>query len=336
METQQASAKATAGSGSGASPEATAMAAALLKEARPVAIRELDASAPAAAAESTEAKGSDDAKALGDDGSAADAATKSDAPSDETAPPVPPKPDKLASKFAALARRERQLVERERSATEKLKSVEAYERAKKSAADDPGAALESLGLTYEALTDWVLSDKKPARDPEVKTLTEKLEKLEKDAQDKEAALARANEERAVEDFKRGQVEAVKSAGDKYELVNQMGRHDLVFDVTQEYFKANGKVPAHDEAAQLVEDYLLSEITKYKGVKKLAALFGSLDASTSKAPAKTTDPKTPDSGSKTTKTLTNTLSDAAPSPDDDPDTLSDAESKRRAARLIRWV
>ncbi len=292
----------------------------VVDEANAVALKDLDGSPVSTESTPVEA-------------AAPDADEAADAAALETAPAA--KPDKLASKFAALARRERALVDREKSINEQLKGLDAWERAKKEASDDPGAALESLGLTYEKVTDWILADR-PKKDPTVKNLEERLATVEKREAEAKAQAEQLAKQAHIDNFKRDQIDAVKSAGDKYELVNQLGRHDLVFEVTQEYIQTHKRIPSHDEAAQMVEDYLLSEVTKFKGVKKLAALFGSQDASTIKAPAKS-DPNTPDSGSKNQpKTLTNTLSDAAPEPGDDPDKLSDEESKARAARLIRFI
>ena len=244
--------------------------------------------------------------------------------------------DKLAPKFAALARREKEIVEKEKAAAEREKKFQDYERRIKEAEDDPLAALEALGLTYDKLTDHILSGKKNNPDSKaIKELQKKLEDSEKRALEREQTAKQQEEQRILANFKNSQREHIKNAGETYELVNALGRHEDVFEVAQEYYKTHGKVLSHDEAAKLVEDYLEKEIAPFKNVKKLSRLFVPETNGTPQAPAK---PGTkPESVSKTQqpKTLSNALSQVATEPEAT-GPLSKEESLRRAAKLIRFV
>jgi hypothetical protein len=139
---------------------------------------------------------------------------------------------------------------------------------------------------------------------------------------KEEREAEARMEAAVSGYKQELSTFVEQNAEKYELVAANNATDLMFEVADEFFKATGKVPSHEEVAQAVEEHLEEQIAEIAKLKKVQTKFGTLSAPKTEAKTKETAP-----------TLSNTL--AAEVPKSGTKLLTDDESKREAAKLIRW-
>lgn len=205
----------------------------------------------------------------------------------------------MAARFAALAKRDKELTLREKAAKEAVaakeaaleaKAAELAERATKLGSLDellalakskPTEFLQRTGLTYAQLTDAVLNEgQPPTADDRVAKLEAELAadraaraaEVEKAKADAEAS-AKAAHERAIENFKVHIGEFVKTNAETYELVAAEEATDLVFDVVEAYFQEHKQVLPVEQAAAKVEAYLEAEARKkYAGSKKLAGLF----------------------------------------------------------------
>jgi hypothetical protein len=183
--------------------------------------------------------------------------------------PEEKKPEPLAKAFAELSKREAKFQQQTKQREAEFKQRE-MELAEKQAAvqnllDDPLAYLEKLGVTYDTLTEQLLNNKKPPADlkhrSEMKKQSDALEALKKDIADKEAARAAAETGARVQQFKAQLVADVTSAGEKYELVNALGEHDMVFDLIDAYAVKHGKILPTEEAAAQVEAHLEERLAK---------------------------------------------------------------------------
>lgn len=198
------------------------------------------------------------------------------------APQVPqePKDEYISPRFAMLAKEEKRLQEERKRLAEERKNPDfqdylEFKKLKAQAKADPLTALEKLGLSYDEITEYVISGKH-TKDPSVRALEEKLEKLEKEAREKEENAKKALEEAQLNNFKESIKAKCLEKADDYELVNIWGAHNLVYSVIQEHYDKTEEVLPIEEAAKKVEAYLEKESEKYQGSKKLRKLFGAPD------------------------------------------------------------
>lgn len=179
-----------------------------------------------------------------------------------------PAPTKVDPKFSALARKEAQLYrEREELKAQKAaleqahRQVVAFEEARQVARRDPLAALEALGITYDALTEHVLNGGKPTPNAEVAAVREELAQLRAE---QEAARARAEElasarlaeenQAVIEEARQAAVAFTEANVDRYELTAANNGASLVPQVREQHFARTGKLLTIEQAADLVEKH----------------------------------------------------------------------------------
>lgn len=232
---------------------------------------------------------------------------------------------KFASKFAALSKKERDLLKKSQEIKAKESQLQEWERLKGNAKTDVDATLKALGLDYDTVTEFYLNGGAPKKESDVEVIKKKLTEIEQrdEQRKKEAEQAKLQEQLA--NFQNEQVGFVKKHAEKYELINVFDAHDLVFQVTQEYYESKGTVPTHEEAANLVEKYLEQTLEKLPQVKKAQRYF---------APKTEPEKQNQDKPVQKTQTLTNNLAQNVPAPDGKRP-LTREESIERAARMIRF-
>lgn len=253
---------------------------------------------------------------------------KTDKPVESTEPKVeaPKQDDKFSSKFAALSRKEKMLLDKERqlkTMEDKFKNYEAIEKRVKS---NPLEFLKEYGFTYSDLTNFVLNDGKPTPDLEVKSVREEMAALKKELEERETKKQQEHLETTLKAFKADIGKYVKSDVDKYELLNlSQDPVELVYSIIEEHFKSTETVLTTQEAADAAEKYLEDEAKKYLGVKK----FQQKQETTVAKPAAEKTMST---------TLSNSMDSKSPStPDElDPnDPLFMEKSRERAAKLLKF-
>lgn len=183
----------------------------------------------------------------------------------------------LSKQFAALARKEKAILDRERKAAELEKRFGKYGQVKPK--DNPLAWLETGEITIEELIQAKLKEGKPPT-AEERTLTveEKLAKLEKQLADKDAASKQEHIDREVQKFRDSITALVDSDKVKFELILAHGAQNEVYNVCELYYNENHHKPDFkpldiSKAAELVEDQLFSEAKeKYSKVAKYKSLF----------------------------------------------------------------
>lgn len=294
-------------------------------------------------------------------GSPPGAATVQDAASTEVAPTVPELATKtedaaFAQKFAALSRKEKALKAKESQYEARIKEYEArlanMETEYKtkyidsdSLSKNPLKVLQDKGFSPEQLAELILNDGKKTPESLIaaaqKAMEEKYSSLEKQIKDREDAEKKREQESAVHGYKSEISDFVKKEGSAYELISaEADGIDLVYDTIEEYYtqtqqaaieageeNAKGKILTHKEACDLVEKYLEDEAKAYfsKAKTKLTNLTG---LTAKPAQTEVTKPVGQES-----KTLSNEMSTSSRVVDHSK--LSDDDSKREAAKLIRW-
>ncbi len=248
-------------------------------------------------------------------------------PADPVAPAVAQKPtEDMAAKFAALAKKERiahlaqrNLKTKETSLAERERVIAERERVWETEfKTSPLEAIKKRGYSYEDLTKAALNDGKFQPETEIKEVRSEIERMrqeqaekEKNALEAQTVAAQKAEQEAVETFKSNISEHVAANKDKYELTALYEAEELVFQTVEEHYLRSQKVGkpkimSLDEACQLVESYLESEIDRTAtSSKKFQSKYQALKAK------EDTDSKT---SPRTSTTLTNDLipSSAAPS------------------------
>lgn len=242
----------------------------------------------------------------------------------------PPKVSKSAAKLASIKAREA-AIERQRLEIEAKSSQIAQKEqllSKDKILTSPSEALKALGITFEDLTNAILSegtvvpeDKAELALKEVKSLREEREQEEKAKQEKaqreKEELEQARIDKVINDFKGRIDNVVVSSPDKYELVIANEAQGLVYDVVRAYFDKHGQILDPEKAADLVEDHLWKKAQKLLTVNKIKAVVAPVAEK---------------------KTLARTLSNSmvsAPAAQASPKAISEQDRLKRAASLIRY-
>ena len=193
--------------------------------------------------------------------------------------PVVDKKDDFDSRFAALAKKERMIRDREsRFKTEfepkmddfnKFNSIR--ERAKQR---DPYAIkemLDSIGLSTDDLSEIMLSQPSVPKDPEVLEIRKQLEELRKEKERYTEEQNKRQVEENIKSFKSDIEKNIKADMDKYELCNLYSEDaiQLVYQVCEDHYNANdGEMLPIDKAIEKVESYYEQMLSKVKTSKKL--------------------------------------------------------------------
>lgn len=267
-------------------------------------------------------------------------------PSQELTAPLPKPEDRVSSKLDILLKREQSAIARERAAkdsetklSELQKKLDEFEQIK----SNPKRALEALGISYDQLTQSILKDGEIPVDVQIKRIEEKFDgfkseqqKAEEKRQEDLKVQAKAQEERAVKEFKGEISNYLKEHSTRYELTAFEQQEDLIYDVIEEHYARTmdettgvGKVLTIAEASDKVEQYLEQKELKRKELSKVKSLWSAVPKGLAQEAVKQSLQK---SISEKPKTLTNQMS-ASPSPKPSRD-LSDQELKNRAIEYAK--
>ncbi len=200
------------------------------------------------------------------------------------APVEPPKTDEepLSTKFAALARREKAIIEKERELKKLQESVKLTELTREQIKKDPDAAIKSAGFKdlEDFITNYLQATSKtpPSLEDKVKELEEKLtlkEQKELEAErERETQRLQEAEEQAISNFKDSIKSYVDSDAEKFELIAANDAYDVIYDTVFELYQQYEQAgQAHEfnaqEAMQKVSEELENELfQKAQGLMKL--------------------------------------------------------------------
>ena len=281
---------------------------------------------------------------------------------------APEEDKKFAAKFAALSRREKAVAAKEKRAEQQLRQLE--ERMKQLEVSTkkeepqvqteplevrirkkPFETLAELGLNYETLTKMALNDGNLTPEVQMQLMRDEIEQshrkeidgIKKELQDRktrEEQLEKQAEEKReaqlVDNFK-GQIsEFINANKEAYELAASEGQDgiELIYSVIAEDAERKleengGEITSDDlmsieEAARQIEDQLLEDAKKRLDLGKIKKLLDTSSKKVQNEPGKQT---------KSSVTLSNAKSQVQSAARQ---FASDEESKREAAKLIRWT
>ena len=259
---------------------------------------------------------------------------------EEVAPAEPEKPD-FSRQFAALARKERAIRQREQQ-------MSAYEKQQKElegqgsrladlqrlARENPAKLLGELGINYDELTQQVINEGNPTEEQKLRLQNEQLQerigKLEgvynEQREQAQAAQIQAARTQLVDNIKN-----FVDDSSTYEMVQHHDAYSLVAEVMQQHYdNTAGEVMEYGNAAQLVEDHFMAEAERYLGSKKLQERFRELD----KPREESETSEAAEQAVKRVKTLSN--DNVAKKTETSGNTLESKEkSLERVAAMIKW-
>ncbi len=261
-----------------------------------------------------------------------------EAPEAAEAPPEPERPD-FSRQFAALARKERAMRQKEQEIANFAKEREQFEGTSTRLADlqrlakeNPAKLLGELGISYDDLTQQVINEGNPTEEQQLRLENEKLQarlgKLEevydKQRQQAEQAQVKAAHTQLVDNIKN-----FVDDSSTFEMVQHHDAYGLVAQVMQEHYNTTKEVLEYGDAAKLVEDHFMAEAERYLGSKKLQERFRELEK-----PRESETPEAAEQAVKRVKTLSN--GNVAKKTETSGSTLESKErSLERVAAMIKW-
>ena len=207
------------------------------------------------------------------EGAAPEAASEAPPEPEKPAEPEPPKHDHRA--FAALARRERAIVERERAIKAEANELNEYRQAKENARRNPTAFLQSIGLDINDLADLIINNGEPTESHSVKTLQAEIDELRQELKTRDEKAAERENEAQMAQIMTGIKQKLAGNSD-FELINANNAYEHVYNAWVEYYNETGDdSKTVEDAAREVEAYYESELEKLVGIQKLRSKFGNL-------------------------------------------------------------
>lgn len=190
-----------------------------------------------------------------------EAATEEEKEEKEEAPAEEPEPEKeedpqaamTAAKFAALARRERKLREREDALKAELAEVEKFKALRDNANLNPQEALSALGLTFDELVAYHADGGKVSADARVAALEKRIQRYEEQEKARQESEAKSREQadfdQTMQQYDAYVNQLIGKSPSRYGVVPEFARkinyplHKLVLDTTVQVADERGVHPS---------------------------------------------------------------------------------------------
>jgi hypothetical protein len=245
--------------------------------------------------------------------------------------------DKFAGKFAALSRKEREVQQKFAELKAEQKKIEAdraeyekYKSLKTKAKENPLEWLKEGGVNYDELTRYIINDNKPDPDSKIQTLEQKIKQWEEEKERDKLKEAEVKKTQAIEDYIQNIKAFVKDGENatKYELIQAFNYEPVVYNVIEQHYQETKKLLTFDEACDLVEEHLESDVEAQAKKLSTGRLKSKLAQFFSEPPKQTEEAK-----ANPAKTLTNNLASEGPRPGR---FLSRDELIAEVAKNLKWV
>jgi hypothetical protein len=174
--------------------------------------------------------------------------------------------NKLASKEAALRKRDQEWRSEREQMAELRSRLERYEKLGK---EDPESLLGEFGHNYDKLTERRLAGLESDEGKSIEQLKREFQEF-KDSivREKQEASKRVESEQLTQAMQnaRAEIEEICKSDD-YELIRTEENYDLVLDTAAEYYQATGKRISFEDAAKHVEAHLEKKLERILAAKK---------------------------------------------------------------------
>lgn len=180
----------------------------------------------------------------------------------------------------ALARKERQLYQQHKKMKAEIESERAALRTRQTdyetnyvpksrLTEDPLSVLSDNGITYEKLTEMLLSGHN-SQDPaykalksEIRAIREQHENEKKQAQEN----AQQQQQQVIESLKQ-EAKVLVDTNPEFETIKSLDLSDAVSELIVETFNSEGRLMDVEEAAREVEAHLVEQGIKFNSIKKI--------------------------------------------------------------------
>ena len=189
-----------------------------------------------------------------------------------------PKVPIIKDRFSLLSKREREL-QKQAEEIKAVKSSEDWQQfnefKKAKVNNDVAKKVETLGLSIEDVTNYHLN-RKP-ENPEIDTLTRKVDKLEGDLTRKEKENQQQLIANEITKFSNSMQELIES-DDNFELLRERSDIGMLLDAAELIYQETGKIPTAKDVCEVVEGILYEEeeakLQSLLKTKKFASKFNS--------------------------------------------------------------
>lgn len=253
----------------------------------------------------------------------------------------------ISPRLSAIIKRENALIKRERelklemenlkkSGEGKLSRDELIKTLQEEYEEDPYEFMNKHNFSYEKLQNRILGGDEGLK---ITKLEKKIETLMNQLTEKEKAKQTQEEQDEEAQYNTKKQTAISTIeteiaklGDKFELVQNEGAFNEVYDVIEQMYREHGKMLSISEAAELVENQLEEDFKKrleYKKVKGWTTPAQKVEESIIKSnSSEQLSPKPTE-----TKTITSDMISAGGSSKSDLE-LTDEERTEKAIRALR--
>lgn len=185
-------------------------------------------------------------------------------PPDEVTQPISPQFAALAKQRRAIQVKEMEIAAREKALAESKPSDGIDLVAKLKA--DPLGVLQEAGVTYEQLTEAILSGQSGVN-PELQALKAKIDALEKGLDTKLTERDSQAEQQVLAEMRR-ETDRLVAEGDDFEMIREMRKQPAVTELIHRTWKQTGEILDVAEAAGFVEKQLVDDYSKLARLKKI--------------------------------------------------------------------
>lgn len=241
---------------------------------------------------------------------------------------------KFAARFAALSRKEKELIQREKQFKENQAKLAAYEKALQSAKQNPLEYLQAAGLTLEeALQQIIAQDEPITEQTRLKAIEQKIQEYEETVKKQRQTQVEAKKAHELNQIKQTIAAYVDQNAETYELIKEYNAIDDVWSVIEKTFiESKGQIHLTiEQASKAVEDYLFEEAAKE--AERIARLKKLQKNHQLSSPVDSLEVSKEEKVSKPSPTLTNqSVSTSTEAPKK---FKTREESLAEAAKLLKW-
>lgn len=220
---------------------------------------------------------------------------------------------KVQAQEAAFKAKEAEIAKREAELQTKASTYESDYIPKQRLTEETIQVLLEAGISYDKITEMALQQQTNPVDPQtkltIKRLEEKLAKLEAETEGTKKSITQSQEDnykQAVNQIKQD-VKSLVSQGEDFEAIRATNSVDEVVRLIEKTYEEDGILLTNEEAAQQVEEELVSRISEYAKLSKIQQKFRTQNSKASpEQPVNQSQDKQPQSA----KTLTNNLTGAS--------------------------
>lgn len=203
-----------------------------------------------------------------------------EAPVPPPEPEVPKEDPEFAKRFAALAKKERDVLAQADRIKADLEHVSDYRRKAELAKTDPIKFIEEHGLKFNDLVDFQLNHGKFTPEQQFAKMQARIDELVSERDQEKQTHKQIEEQKNVDTFKGEQKKYLQGKEEIYELLNKYDASDMVYDIRNAHYVetskngGEGEILDVDKVAADVEKYLEDQLEKATSTKKFKSRYAS--------------------------------------------------------------